>query len=475
MRKPAILLLIPLLLLALLIAVPSIDARAESSALHFFVVPAAFAGFALLFAVLALRATSIEGSRTAFIALALFVVAVAFALQGAATPGQLVDDASAAFAYTPWLGMLAAAVFATMSVLSLPKLTTGVHRRVPGWTFPGLAAVVVAYAGLQLALPNALSGLPIDKGGVQAALTILVAALWLYPAARYLHAYRLTQLPVQFALMLSFALMAEAQVALAVSPVWHISWWLYHGLAGAALATTLAGWMLEWRRAGSLHSVAETVTLCDAMVQLKRGRSQLLVSLANEIEAHDFGTSRHVDRLAAYSRAVGAEMGFGPPRLRRLTLAAELHDAGKLLLANSVRTNAGTLSEQEFALMRQHPLQGAALIRRVRGLEDIALTVRHHHEHFDGQGYPDGISGHAIPIEARIIAVADAFDAMCAGRPYRAPHSVAEARDELQAVAGTQLDPEVVKAFIQLLDDGRLVPSLGPVSAIVGPPLRAAA
>lgn len=162
--------------------------------------------------------------------------------------------------------------------------------------------------------------------------------------------------------------------------------------------------------------------------------------------AEDDSHGREVARIAD---SIAAAMGFEPRTRERLRLAARLHDIGKLEIDDAILEKPGDLDAEEWAQVRLHPLLGAQICLG-EGLGDIAAWVRSHHERPDGTGYPDGLAGDAIPIEARILAVADAFDAMTSNRPYRLALSLEAAYHELEAHSGTQFDPVVVATFLRL-------------------------
>jgi HD-GYP domain-containing protein (c-di-GMP phosphodiesterase class II) len=169
--------------------------------------------------------------------------------------------------------------------------------------------------------------------------------------------------------------------------------------------------------------------------------------------------------VAAFAYAIGRDLGFSPSRLRELVLGAQLHDVGKIGLPPYILAKPGKLTDLEWAQIKQHPNKGFQILQRTRNLAGIGFIVRHHHERFDGGGYPDALSGEDIPLEARIISVADTFDALTSERPYRAAMTIAEARSELLRVAGTQLDPKLVETIVRLLDDGTLVARRSPAPA----------
>jgi len=146
--------------------------------------------------------------------------------------------------------------------------------------------------------------------------------------------------------------------------------------------------------------------------------------------------------------ALAEEMGLSPDRVRDTRIAALLHDIGKVTVSEGILNKAGKLTRRELATIKEHPIVGATLVSQVKGFERLVPIVRHHHERFDGKGYPDGLAGEDIPLEARILSVVDVFDAMTHQRSYRKAASREQAIAELERGAGTQFDPAVVKAFL---------------------------
>jgi putative nucleotidyltransferase with HDIG domain len=183
----------------------------------------------------------------------------------------------------------------------------------------------------------------------------------------------------------------------------------------------------------------------------------LLKALSETIDAREPHTKDHSIKVCQHALAMGAELGFSPRRLERLEIAALLHDIGKLGVEAFILQKPTDLSELEVMAVRHHPLLGVRILKSVRQLADVIPFIRHHHERYDGQGYPDGLRGEQIPLEARILAVADSFDAMTSHRPYRKAMSPQTALVELQEKAGTQFDPRVVEVFHMVFQKGNIV------------------
>jgi len=179
----------------------------------------------------------------------------------------------------------------------------------------------------------------------------------------------------------------------------------------------------------------------------------LLVALARALEYYDSATLKHSEVSAEYALLIARRLGLEGRRAKIVRWASLVHDIGKIFIPQSILRKPGPLTPEEYELVKLHPLKGEELLRSVRGLEDVARIVRHHHERFDGLGYPDGLAKEAIPFEARIVAVVDAFEAMTSNRPYRRAMSIAEAIAELKRCAGTQFDPEVVKVAVAVIGE----------------------
>lgn len=180
--------------------------------------------------------------------------------------------------------------------------------------------------------------------------------------------------------------------------------------------------------------------------------AEITLALVAAAEIHSPPLGDHLRAVSRTVHLIGIDMGLTQDRLDTLVSGALLHDVGKIGVSDSILQKPGALSKEEEQIMRQHPVVGASLIGEIEELKEAMPAVRHHHERFDGAGYPDGLEGEEIPLEARIVLVADAFDSMIRGRPYRFRISTTDALRELARHAGTQFDPEVVEAFVRVLE-----------------------
>jgi HD-GYP domain-containing protein (c-di-GMP phosphodiesterase class II) len=177
-------------------------------------------------------------------------------------------------------------------------------------------------------------------------------------------------------------------------------------------------------------------------------------ALSNAVEARDAYTGKHAERVTAYGIALAQAIGLDTDRVPGIEFGFLLHDVGKVGVPDAILFKPGSLDETEFALIAQHPVIGSEILRDVDFLGDGKLVVRHHHERWDGTGYPDRLAGEAIPLAARVFAVADALDALTTDRPYRRGTRFSRARDEIRSNAGSQFDPGVVAA-LETIPDAR--------------------
>lgn len=178
--------------------------------------------------------------------------------------------------------------------------------------------------------------------------------------------------------------------------------------------------------------------------------------LVSTIEAKDPYTRGHTERVAEYAVGIAKAMDFTPEEVQTIQFGAILHDIGKLDTNDSILQKPGALTDEEWRMVKAHPVRGAQMLQGVKFLEKASDLVRHHHERVDGNGYPDGLRGDQITIGAKIVNVADAFDAMTTERPYRAGLTVDQAIGQLETKAGTQFAAEVVEVFVAALRDGRV-------------------
>src|SRR6266478_7977641 len=206
-------------------------------------------------------------------------------------------------------------------------------------------------------------------------------------------------------------------------------------------------------RAAYQQSLTYAVDLKKTHRKLQSSILQSLLGLANALEAKDEYTRGHSDRVATLARRLALAAGLGAREVVTIAQSGLLHDLGKIAVPERILRKAGPLTDDEWQVMRRHPLTGAQIVAPLEFFADGALIVRHHHERHDGSGYPDGLSGEAIPLGARVVAVADVYDALTSDRPYRRGLTHAAALERLAAEAGRTLDSRLTRLFPDMLAD----------------------
>jgi putative nucleotidyltransferase with HDIG domain len=209
------------------------------------------------------------------------------------------------------------------------------------------------------------------------------------------------------------------------------------------------------------------IALCNAMVnligssieistlfsRLTEQSEEVVLAMAEAVEKKSLWTAGHSKRVTRYALMIAKEMGWDEQSMEQLRISGLLHDIGKIGMPGLILNKVGKLTAEEYAIVKRHPEDGAQILSKMHLFHELVPAIRHHHEWYNGQGYPEGIRGDEIPLAARILAVADAFDAMTADRPYRSGLTAEEATHRLQQAAGEQFDPEVVAIFTRIYHD----------------------
>ena len=192
-----------------------------------------------------------------------------------------------------------------------------------------------------------------------------------------------------------------------------------------------------------------------AKTQLELGNETVL-TIARTVDAKDVNTSQHSARVAEYSVLIGKELGFDDTQCEQLKKAALLHDIGKIGIPDRILNKPDRLTDDEYAVMKSHVVKGGEILKSFTLIEHVEDGALYHHERYDGKGYVHGLKGEEIPLNARIIGIADAFDAMTANRVYRKQLDMNHVIEEIRKGRGTQFDPKLVDILLELIDVGRI-------------------
>jgi HD-GYP domain-containing protein (c-di-GMP phosphodiesterase class II) len=442
----------PALLLFAARSVPALDPVFESVRFHLLVV-STIAGLALLVALATALAAGADG-RPAPILLALGCVCVGFMMlaHGLTTPGilgrpmnmwvgRLGTLALAGFAFC-----LGAAAWRRGPILRMVARSPRIALLVPV-VLIGLVCTVIATR------PTSLWGTGPVPGEEQIRSLIQGVSVFVLLLTGALHwrRWRLGRDRVELSLVLASWLAMSGIVSLAFGVFWHLSWWDYHLYLLSGFAACCWAVATEFRRSRSLSTVVAGIATGDPIEQLSRGHPEALDALIGAVEAKDPYTFGHSARVAELAARIGLRIGLEPEALRGLHQGASLHDVGKISVPDNVLNKPAELTADEWAWIERHPMVGWELASRARSLRASLGAIRSHHERWDGSGYPDHLAEDDIPIAARIVAVADVWDALTSERAYRPAWPPDRAISHVAAASGVLFDPLCVESFLDVM------------------------
>jgi hypothetical protein len=439
----------PVVVLLVLRLRPSLDLNGFAPKVHLLVV-SIIAGFALAAASAAVT-TAVRSRQPNVIWLGLGCIAVgAFMLgHGMTTPGVFGTPVNL------WVGRLP---YAAMVSLALALAAAGrpptwppnrvIARRPLAWTL-GIAVPILVVVAVIVADPTRFAGTRALRGEENALDVVTAGAivLLLLTVRTHWRRWHLGHDVVQFAIVLASVACVAALLAFEHGIFGHLSWWDYHGylLAGFGGAVYVVFRRRHDERA--LTEVLRTAFVDDPFDHIVSGYPEALRSLVRAVEVKDAYTHGHSERTARLAVELAIELGLQPDQLRIVARGAYLHDVGKIGIPDHVLNKRGALTEEERAIIQRHPELGCELAASAPSLAEALPVIRHQHERVDGTGYPDHLGGAAIPLEARVVAVADVWDALTSDRAYRKGWAPADALAHIQAGAGTHFDAAIVRVL----------------------------
>ncbi|GAA3410289.1 HD-GYP domain-containing protein [Paenibacillus hodogayensis] len=448
---PLLAVAVPLLLFEFLRSWSELDLEMNHPRGHFYVV----SSVALLATFIALLA-GVAGSRlrnieVSCLALAFISLAELFTVHGFSTPG-LVMNPSSLTGISAQLSVMLCALWLALSSLSsdhpvIVRLSSWKNFLVPVWT-----AVLGCFAILGILVPDVVNLIPWNRNPLKALVTVITIALNLIAMYRYYQSYRYSRFPLQVSIVYSSALLVAAQIIMVSGKAWMLSWWLYHYLLLTSMLVMLVGLVLQYASKKSIAAAMKSLFTQDPIERITNSISPSVKALVLATETKDSYTAGHNFRVTMYALRLAEAMLAKPEQLRALAQGAIVHDVGKINVPDSILNKPGRLTEEERAVIELHPVKGYELCRSLGFMKDELDIIRHHHERWDGTGYPDRLEKEQIPLLARIVAVADVYDALTSNRSYRQARTHAEVIAFLMEHKGTQFDPNCVDAWAALCE-----------------------
>jgi hypothetical protein len=453
-----LLLAVPFSLSLLLRAVPELDLVYESPEFHLFAVSAT-AALALVVALFTgAVASRVRKPGPVLLAVGCLFVGTFMTAHGLTTPGILGRPINLWVVRFP---ILALAGFAASIALATAPRDNAVKRlasRFPRGTLVVVAGGLIASAAVVVAAPTVGSGTEPVPGEALLTHVVLAATFLSLLVAGAIHwrRWRLGRDRVDLALVIAAWLSADAVISFELGALWHVSWWDYHVYLLAGFGAAAYAVLAQYRQTRSVIDAVSTISVTDEAEHIARAYPEALTALTGAVEAKDRYTHGHSSRVADLSVRMGRRIGLGPDPLRQLAHGALLHDVGKIGVPDAILNKPDSLTPEEWEWIKAHPVVGWEMASRAPSLRGTLSVVRHHHERWDGTGYPDGLTGREIPAPARIVAVADVWDALTSDRAYRPAWPAERAVEHLVAARGSLFDPLCVDAFLDLMSQRSL-------------------
>jgi HD-GYP domain-containing protein (c-di-GMP phosphodiesterase class II) len=445
----------PPLVLLVLRAAGGLDVFYRSVDFHLVVV-STIAAAALVIALVSTRAAA-ESSHAGPVWLAAGCIGLGFLLfcHGMVTPGVAGRPMNVWVARAPYLAITSLAVALVVAGRPRNTFTSRLATRHPWQVLGAVMLLTGAFTVAVVSDPTNFHGRTRFAHEQQLVTVFVVvdSALLFTAALVHMRRWRLGHDPVQYALVLASAMSIAALGSLRFGEMWHLSWWDYHGFLLAGFAGAVYAVWLRYRRTRAVDRVLASTFETDPMVHIVAGYPEALRDLVKAVEIKDAYTHGHSERTAVVAVQLGLRLGVDEDTLRALARGAYLHDVGKIAIPDEILNKPGALTPEERAVIETHPQLGYDIVAPVSVLRESLPAILHHHERVDGRGYPAGLHGSDVPFVARIVAVADVWDALTSDRSYRKGWRPADALAHIAAGAGTHFDPRVVEALVSLAAD----------------------
>jgi HD-GYP domain-containing protein (c-di-GMP phosphodiesterase class II) len=446
---------LPVMLLCVLRASPQLDFVYHNVHFHLVVV-SSIAAWALLVAVAASRAAAYSATPgPVWLAFGCIGVGVFMLIHGLMTPGVVGNQPNMWVGRAPYLAITFFAVGLALAGRPRNARTSQFATR---QAIPMLAGTISVLLALLLVLvrnQTLLWGARLFPGETQArsVLTVLAIGLLLPVAVVHWRRWRLGHDSVQYSLSFAALMAAAAMLSLQVGVSGRLSWWDYHVFLFFGFGCAAYAVWLRYQRTHTVDSVLASTFEHDQFTHLIEGYPEALRILVKAVEVKDAYTHGHSERTARVAVQLGMHLQVGADTLRILARGGYLHDVGKISIPDDVLNKPSALTDDERALIETHPRVGGELVSPVALLREVLPAVVHHHERWDATGYPDRLGGRDIPLVARIVAVADVWDAMTSDRSYRLGYPPEVALGHIISGRGTHFDPRLVDAFVALAAD----------------------
>ncbi len=424
---------------------------------HFYVITPTL--FALAISAIAVGWTGIRlrDMNVLMLALAILSLNGFFLIHGLSTPGFIIADQHHLAGVASQIAMTTCAVWIFLSTLpsdhSFIRYVSK-HRRsiVVGWL-----AIIILMNIAALVYPSISDFIPIDLTPLNYLMAYFTIFLYLWAAKRYFLQFRLVKFPLHAAIVFGSVLLSITEAVMVTTMMWTLAWWFYHAILAVSALLLLYGIIAQYQSNIAITQKFHQANRYQSFDQLRISISSSMQNLIVATETKDEYTAGHNFRVAMYGLQLAQAMNLDTELLRALARGGLIHDVGKIQVPNEILNKPGKLTTDERIVIEQHPVIGYEMCKYIGFMTEELSVIRHHHEKWDGTGYPDKLKGTEISLLARILAIADVYDALTSRRSYREPWPHERALQVIVEGSGTHFDPDCVSAFVRLCNRGKLV------------------
>lgn len=434
----------------LLLKGSGLDKNINAPLEHFYIVSLVSALALALAIAVGIVAIQHRNIKISFLSLSYVSLSTLFVLHGLSTPGFLMEHSGIA-GNVAQLSIMLAVIWLWLSSVSadqpLVKCFTQWQRMLlPVWTI-----LLLAFCAVLWRFPNLTHYFHLKEEPVKWIATVFVVGLIGWIMYRYLMTYFSSRFPLQLAIVYSLGCMINAQLIIVTGEAWDISWWMYHFLLLASVIIMVVGIVNQYVNSKSITDSVKLMFRANPRDWINTHMSNSVRELIMTTEARDSYTAGHNYRVALYALKLGEELALNSADLRAIAQGGLVHDVGKLRIPDHILNKPGKLTPEERHIIEGHPVSGYDLCKRLGFMQEELSVIRSHHEKWDGSGYPDQLAGEDIPLLARVIAVADVYDALTSSRSYRQAMSHEAAMEIIVKESGRHFDPRCVKAWNRLV------------------------
>ncbi|TBL76079.1 HD-GYP domain-containing protein [Paenibacillus thalictri] len=451
MVGPALTVVVTVLLFIVLQSNPSIDKVMVMPSGHFYIVSAVAFLATLIAIAVAISSSKIRNIQVTLLSLAFISLAETFLIHGLSTPNFIMGPSHLP-SVAAQISVLLATFWLFMSTLRSdnPVIRLLVQYRnslVFLWTL-----ILAVFGVISILFSHVVDFLPLDIKPFNQTIAGLTTVMNIITMYRYIQYYRYSRFPLQLSIVYGSSLLVSSQFIMVAGVTWHISWWLYHFLLLASMLIVITGLIKQYANSRSLVNSLRALFTSDPVERITSCLSPSIKALMIATESRDTYTAGHNLRVTMYALKLAEEMHINPEHLRAIAQGTIVHDVGKIHIPDSILNKAGKLTPEERAHIELHPSKGYEMCRSLGFMQDELDIILSHHEKWDGSGYPNGLKGEQIPLLARIVAVADVYDALTSNRSYRKAWSHEEALKLLIDQKGTHFDPACVEAWVHVCE-----------------------